>query len=128
MASGRTRSERIAGYPMADMRALLRRDRGDGFTFEEALALSGRHDGDLITGMITGLVAEGFLVQIEADRWQCTDKGRAMQWTSRERVTQDKVEQRLAEVVARASVINADDNWLSLRSSCSARSYGQMKQ
>ena len=70
---------------MADMRALLRRDRGDGFTFEEALALSGRHDGDLITGMIAGLVAEGFLVQIEADRWQCTDKGRAMQWTSRER-------------------------------------------
>jgi hypothetical protein len=96
---------------MADMRALLRRDRGEGFTFEEALALSGRHDRELIIGMITGLVAEGFLVQTEPDRWQCTDKGRALQWTSRERVTRDKAEQRLAEVVARASVINEDENY-----------------
>jgi len=99
---------------MADMRALLRRDSEDGFTFEEALALSGRHDRDLITGMITGLIAEGFLVQTEPDRWQCTEKGRAMQWTSRERVTRDKAEQRLAEVVARAAVINADDNYAML--------------
>jgi hypothetical protein len=96
---------------MADMRALLRRDRGEGFAFEEALALSGRHDVGLITGMITGLVAEGFLLQSGPNRWECTDKGRAMQWTSRERVTRDKAEQRLAEVVARASVINADENY-----------------
>jgi predicted nucleotidyltransferase len=34
-----------------------------------------------------------------------------MQWTSRERVTRDEAEQRLAEVIERASVINADDDY-----------------
>jgi hypothetical protein len=95
---------------MADMRALLRRDSGGGFAFEEALALSGRHDRDLITRMIAGLVTEGFLVEMEPDRWECSDKGRALKWTSRQRVTREKAEQRLAEVIARASIINADDN------------------
>jgi hypothetical protein len=102
---------RIAGRRMADMRAVLRRDRGPGLTFDDARQVVVRDtEYDSLRTILDDLVAEGLLVQ-DADRWRRMEHGRALCSTSRRRLSRARGEQLLRELVSRAPVINADDRY-----------------
>ena len=101
---------RIAGRLLADMRAILRIDTGRGFSFADARKIVVRDDRhDMLAKILTDLVAEGYLVQKDADLWQCTSKGRDLQGLSRSRLSREKAVALLSEVVSRARQVNSSD-------------------
>jgi hypothetical protein len=93
------------------MRAILRLDTGQGFSFADARRVKPRDHRDTVLTILADLVSQSFLVHEKADLWRCTDKGRDLQQISRQRLSRAKAEQLLAEVIERACEINGDDHY-----------------
>src|SRR5262249_15110402 len=105
------RGARIAGRPLADIRAILRCDTGEGISLDDARKVLHREDRDTVEQLLGNLVSEGFVVEEKENLWRCTSKGRDLQWVSRSRLSRAKAEQLVATVVTRAEQINSDDTY-----------------
>jgi len=98
---------RILGRPLAEVRRVLRLDAGEGFDIEAARQ---RIAGDdyAVRRFLADLVTDESLIQDRADHWTVTVKAKELQFESRGRLTRDKADSLVGELLARVRALNAD--------------------